>query len=156
MVIRRADKEDLHNILSLQYLAYQSEARLLNNPDIPPLKQTLDEVAAEFDNGIILKALTEENTIIGSVRAYSKDGTLYIGKLIVHPDFQGQGIGTKLLCEIEQICPHKRYELFTSSKSSRNILLYERLGYHIFNEETVSQALTLLYLEKTVCSTIGE
>lgn len=38
--IKRADKADLKAILELQYLAYQSEAKLFNNPDIPPLKTT--------------------------------------------------------------------------------------------------------------------
>ena len=41
MNIEKAEREDLQEILDLQYLAYQSEARLLNNMDIPPLKQTL-------------------------------------------------------------------------------------------------------------------
>ena len=32
----KAELTDLQEILNLQYLAYQSEAKLLNNPDIPP------------------------------------------------------------------------------------------------------------------------
>lgn len=39
--IVKADREDLDEILRLQYLAYQSEAALLGNMDIPPLKQTI-------------------------------------------------------------------------------------------------------------------
>ena len=35
--IIKADKGDLSEILDLQYLAYQSEARLFDNEDIPPL-----------------------------------------------------------------------------------------------------------------------
>ena len=46
--ICRACIEDLQDILQLQYLAYQSEAALFNKEDIPPLKQTLDEVVEEF------------------------------------------------------------------------------------------------------------
>ena len=83
-------------------------------------------------------------------RAYSKDGTLYIGKLIVQPDMQGKGIGTALLHEIERVCPHRRYELFTSSMSVRNIKLYERTGYRIFREQQVSDNLKLIYLEKVL------
>ena len=89
-IIEQAKAEDLHEILQLQYLAYQSEADLFGTRDIPPLKQTLDEVVSEFNSGIILKMVIAGN-IIGSVRATEKDGTVYIGKLMIHPDFRRKG-----------------------------------------------------------------
>ena len=148
MIIIKAEKEDLQKILDLQYLAYQSEARLFDNQDIPPLKQTLADVENEYQKGMILKALDEGETIIGSVRAFCDSGTVYIGKLMVHPSKQGQGIGTKLLLEMEKQCPNQRYELFTSSRSERNIELYKKLGYKIFDEEQVTEELRLVYMEK--------
>ena len=132
----------------MQYLAYQSEARLFDNQDIPPLKQTLADVENEYQKGMILKALDEGETIIGSVRAFCDSGTVYIGKLMVHPSKQGQGIGTKLLLEMEKQCPNQRYELFTSSRSERNIELYKKLGYKIFDEEQVTEELRFVYMEK--------
>lgn len=119
MIIEKAEQKDLHIILDLQYLAYQSEAKLFNNPDIPPLSQTLGEVESEYQKGVVLKAVDENNSIIGSVRAYYDKGTVYIGKLMVHPQKQGQGIGTQLLLAIENEFPKQRYELFTSSKSKK-------------------------------------
>ena len=147
-MIEKAQKEDLKEILELQYLAYQSEAKLFENTDIPPLKQTIEEVYDEFQKGIILKEVDDKGVIIGSVRAYQKGRTVYIGKLIVHPKMQKKGIGTKLLLEIENEYPKQRYELFTSTKSIDNIRLYERLGYKIFKEELVSQELQFVYLQK--------
>ena len=129
-------------------MAYQSEAKLFGNMDIPPLKQTIEELYNEFQKGTILKALDDIGVIIGSVRAYQENGTVYIGKLMVHPKMQRKGIGTKLLLEIEREYPNQRYELFTSTKSISNIRLYERLGYKIFKEETVSQELQFVYLQK--------
>ena len=148
MTITKAVKSDLMEILGLQYLAYQSEARLLDNFDIPPLKQTYEEIEKEYTRGIFLKATDENGKIIGSVRAYKDSDTAFIGKLIVQPGKQGQGIGTKLLSAIERECPAGRYELFTSDKSIRNIRLYERLGYVRFREQKISDGLTLIYLEK--------
>ena len=147
MKIEQACAHDLTEILELQRLAYQSEAILLNNFSIPPLTQTLAEVEIEFQNGVFLKA-TDDGRIIGSVRGYGKDSTLYIGKLIVHPDFRGKGIGTSLLTTIEQLYPACRYELFTSAKSEKNLRLYERQGYRRFMEKSISPELTFLYLEK--------
>lgn len=147
-MIEKAHKEDLKEILELQYLAYQSEAKLFGNMDIPPLKQTIEEVYDEFEKGTILKAIDENKVIIGSVRAYQDGGTVYIGKLLVHPKMQKKGIGTKLLLEIENEYPNQRYELFTSTKSISNIRLYERLGYKIFKEEAMSSKLQFVYLQK--------
>ena len=148
MTILNAAYGDLQAILSLQYLAYQSEARLVNNFNIPPLRQTLEEVRRELFNGVILKAVDDAGIIVGSVRGYEDAGTLYIGKLITHPDWQGQGIGSQLLHAIESMYPQARYELFTGSKSVQNIRFYQKRGYTAFKEKVISPALTLVYMEK--------
>ena len=72
--ISKARLEDLQEILLLQHLAYQSEAILLGNKDIPPLKQTLDEMIAEYHKGIILKMVVAGDLIIGSIRAWEMKG----------------------------------------------------------------------------------
>lgn len=150
MNITQAKREDLREILDLQYLAYQSEAEIYNDYNIPPLKQTLEEIESEFDKGVILKAIDENGNIIGSVRAFCENGSVYIGKLIVHPKRQRQGIGTALLSAVEAHYPDQRYELFTGSKSVRNIALYERLGYKIFTVKRIDDNLEFVYLEKRI------
>ena len=147
MTISKAQYGDLQKILDLQYLAYQSEAALFGNKDIPPLKQTIDELREEYNNGIILK-MVSDGTIIGSVRAHEKDGTVYIGKLMVHPNYRCKGIGSMLLNEIEKCFPGRQYELFTSTRSEDNIRLYKKLGYKIYDRKEISDELVFVYLEK--------
>ena len=147
-VITKAEKEDLEEILKLQYLTYQSEAALFGNKDIPPLKQTLEEVIEEYNAGIVLKMTGEGGRIIGSVRAREKDGTIYIGKLMVDPDHQRKGYGKRLLLEVEKYFPGKRYELFTSTRSKDNIRLYESVGYHQFDQKAVDDELVFVFMEK--------
>ena len=147
MKILKAEASDLEAILNLQYLAYQSEAALFNNKDIPPLKETLEELTQEFNNGIILK-MVENDVIIGSVRAYEKRRTAYIGKLMVHPDYRNRGYGSMLLRAIEKFYFDCRLELFTSTRSEANIRLYESLGYRIFKQQKIDEELTFVYLAK--------
>ena len=147
-VITKAEPADLSDILRLQYLAYQSEAELFGSRDIPPLRQTLDEVIEEYNRGIILK-MTDGDKIIGSVRAKECDSTVYIGKLMVHPDYRCRGYGSRLLAEIEHYFPNKRYELFTSTRSVNNIRLYQKAGYKPFKEKAINDELIFIYMEKT-------
>jgi len=144
-----AAEPDLPEILRLQHLAYRSEAELFSNPDIPPLRQTLADLREECRRGAnVLKAVDADGAIVGSVRFRCDGRTVRIGKLVVRPDRQGCGIGARLLLETERCCPGSRFELFTSSRSVRNLAWYERLGYRKFREQEVSEELHLIYLEK--------
>ena len=148
MLITESDKNDFKDILELQKLSYQQEAQIYNDYNIPPLKQTYDEILNDYDKMIILKAI-EDNRIIGSVRAYENNNSCYIGRLIVHPNFQNKGIGTKLMNKMEdKFTSVNRYELFTGYKSNKNLYLYKRLGYKEYKRENLSDSVIIVYLEK--------
>jgi ribosomal protein S18 acetylase RimI-like enzyme len=150
MEIERAMIYDAEEILILQKLAYRSEAEIYNDFNIPPLVQTLESIEKDFENQYFLKTVMN-GKIIGSVRAYTKEGTCYIGRLIVHPDFQNRRIGTDLMNEIERIfntC--RRFELFTGDKSERNLYLYQKLGYKIFKKAKITDQTMVVYLEKKI------
>ena len=148
--IRQAIPEDAPDILSLQRLAYQSEALLYNDWTIPPLTQTLEDLSSEFQSSCILKAISGK-MLIGSVRAKSDSETCSIGRLIVHPDYQRRGIGSRLMIRIEELFPSiHRFELYTGSRSDGNIKLYKTLGYCPFRTAALSSSVTLVYMEKAV------
>ena len=147
-MIDKALYEDLEEILALQKLAYRSEAEICNDFSIPPLTQTLEGIRKDYQNQTILKMVVD-GKIIGSVRAYEKDGVCYIGKLIVHPDQQNKGFGKCLMNGIEEsFSDCRKYSLFTGKTSVRNLYLYDKLGYTIVGEEFVNDNLTFVYLEK--------
>ena len=148
MLIQPAEPGDATEILQLQKLAYRSEAAIYDDLTIAPLTQTLDEMRADLARQTCLKA-TLDGRIAGSVRAHVKNGTCYVGRLIVHPDYQNRGIGTRLMDEIERVFRSAaRFELFTGHRSERNLNLYRKLGYRPFRQERISEALSLVYLEK--------
>jgi ribosomal protein S18 acetylase RimI-like enzyme len=146
--ITNAQIEDAEEILGLQKLAYQSEAVIYNDWSIPPLTESLEEIKEEFSKCTFFK-FTAAGQIIGSVRVVVKEGCCEIGRLIVHPDFQGRGIGKKLMLTVEKDFPKSpRFELFTGSKSDRNIYLYEKLGYKVFARRPLSELVELVFMEK--------
>lgn len=148
IAILNATADDLPVILALQKLAYQSEAKIYQDYTIPPLLQNTTSLQREFDSGIILKAVVD-GRIIGSVRACLKENCCYIGKLIVSPDLQDMGIGKRLMAGIEACYPNAGYyRLSTGVKSTKNIALYEKIGYAIIGQEPVTSNLTLVKMEK--------
>ena len=148
--IFRAILEDAIEILAVQKLAYQSEAQIYNDWTISPLLQTVEEIRDDFETHIFLKAVNE-HSIVGSVRSRTIGTTCHIGRLTVHPKWQNQRIGTRLIQEIERINQNMtRFELFTGSHSIRNLHLYHKLGYRDFRREPLNNQVELIYLEKIV------
>ena len=169
MKILPACEQDLPEILAVQKAAFAAEAQLVNDWSIPPLTQTLDELADDWRNGVMLKALNEQNALVGSVRGHKGQGGFYIGRLAVLPQWQGRGCGSALLEAIiglalslgqSQTGAHiqtnvqtearpNRLVLFTSTKSERNLRLYERFGFRPFKKSTTATGVALVWLEKT-------
>lgn len=149
MVIEKAEFYDLPEILSLQKLTFQSEAELCNDFSILPLTQTLESIEQDYENNVFLKA-TDEGNLIGSVRAFERDGTCFIGRLIVHPDYQNKGIGKSLMHRIEECFKScKKYSLFTGERSLKNLNFYSKLGYSIIDKKVINENLTFVYFDKT-------
>jgi ech hydrogenase subunit C len=148
-IIVRATEEDVAEILALQKVAYQSEAEIYGDESVPALQQSLAELREDFKRMVFLKAVVN-GKIIGAVRGYSEGDTAHILRLIVHPYFQGRGIGRRLVQEIETMWPPsvRRFEAFTGHKSKRNLALYGLLGYRPFKEVPHNQAVTWIYMEK--------
>ena len=152
ITIEKALVEDAPEILEVQRLAYALEAELYNAFDIPPLTETVEEVESDLRSHVFLKATVGGGRLVGSVRAFMEDeATCCVGRLAVHPEFQNHGIGTRLMTEIERHFPEAEdFELFTGHKSSRNIHVYEKLGYREVRRNQVAPDIFLLYMVKKV------
>lgn len=146
--INLAAPADAVELLALQRLAYESEARLYNDWSIPPLTQTLESLKEEIERITVLKA-TEGQVIVGSVRASLNDNICLIGRLVVSPSYRRKGIGAALLRAIEHSFHHaSRFELFTGSKSESNIRLYSKFGYAITGTKQLSEQVSIVVMSK--------
>ena len=149
MEILKADKKDLEEILQVQYAAFRKEAEDFNDFGIEPMTQTVAILGEEYNTCTFLKVLNDEGKIIASIRGHIENGTSYIGKTFVHPDYQGKGIGTKMIQTLAQINTAPRYEINESIRCPQNIRLYEKLGYVRF-KETRTENNGFVYLEKSL------
>jgi len=170
VIYQRATVEDAPELLALQKTAYQTEAELYGDDQIPGLQQTLEELASEFerrpqreasllgargcgpedenDRVIFLKAVVN-GKIIGSIRGFAVDGTAYLSRMIVHPYFRKRGIGRRLLDDIEKEFPNvERFEAKTGHRSKRNHLQLTRRGYQSFKTEPLTPNINWVYFEK--------
>ena len=150
MNIQPARQQDLPEILAVQRAAFEAEAQLVNDWNIPPLTQTLDELADDWRKGIMLKAVNEDGIIVGTVRGHVAPDGFYIGRLAVLPQWQGRGCGSALLEAMIGRAESNRLVLFTSTKSERNLRLYERFGFRPFKKSTTATGVPLVWLEKNI------
>ena len=134
-------------LLTLQRAAYVTEAQLYDDVRLPALVQTLAELVEELAVSRCLAAL-DGPRLVGAVRTREADGVLHVGRVVVAPDLQGTGIGTRLLLAAEGGTFLHRATLFTGARSEANLRLYRRHGYVDSHRETLRPGLQLVHLVK--------
>jgi GNAT superfamily N-acetyltransferase len=147
--------EDAGEILTLQRAAYVTEAQAHADPGLPPLRQTLPELRAELASAdVSALGIRDRGRLIATVRLRhdpAAPGSAEVARLAVAPDRQGEGLGTRLLVEVER---HARpgvtaLVLFTGDRSHRNLRLYTRHGY-VETHRTPSGTHRLVHMRKPV------
>ncbi|MGI8457605.1 MAG: tRNA (guanosine(37)-N1)-methyltransferase TrmD [Propionibacteriaceae bacterium] len=125
-----AEATDAGEVLTVQRAAFLGEARLLGTTDLPPLTETLVEVAEALVAQRVLVARRGAR-VVGAVRGRQRGSVWEVGRLAVAPDEQGQGTGSRLLTAIEEAAPAgvTTFRLDTGTVSAGNVGFYSRRGY---------------------------
>ncbi|GAA1822824.1 tRNA (guanosine(37)-N1)-methyltransferase TrmD [Microlunatus capsulatus] len=138
LVVTRAVPEDAGELWTLQQAAYLVEGRRHATFDIPPLVESLAEVRTSLDDGLVLVA-RRAGRLVGSVRGEAREGgDWYVGRLMVAPDLQGEGLGSALLERVEALAPEgtRRVVLVTGVLSEANVRFYRRRGYRVLGRRS--------------------
>jgi tRNA (guanine37-N1)-methyltransferase len=133
--VARVAPSDAGELLTLQRACWVQEAH--DNPGvrIPALQESLADVQEWITHGVVL-VVRAGDRLVGAVRGTPRDQTWDIGRVMVAPDLQGQGLGRWLLARIEEEAPAEAtaYELFTGAGSLRNQRMYKKAGYRLAGE----------------------
>ncbi|HEX6151119.1 tRNA (guanosine(37)-N1)-methyltransferase TrmD [Nocardioides sp.] len=134
--IRPAVPSDAGEILTLQRACWMQEQQA--NPDawVPALHESLDDVRGWLPECTML-VMRRHGRLVGGARARLEGEVWDVGRLMVAPDLQGQGLGRVLLEAIEAAAPAAAtsYALFTGAGSTDNLRRYKRAGYRLRGED---------------------
>ena len=150
MKIEIATIQDVPALLDLQRKAFGPLCEELGWKDALPLTESLEHAYEEFTKCTTLKVQNDEGLIIGSVNGNVTDESLYIGRLMVLPEYQQQGIGKLLFREIQSRLPHNRAWLCTCQQVRPTYEFYLREGFKPYKSEEIGPGLTWAYLEKLI------
>jgi len=148
--VRTVEPEDAGELFTLRRAAFVTEAQQYDDPYIPPLTQTLDELVDDLarDDVITLGAWVGPR-LVGSIRVLVEQTKATLGRFVVAPDLHGKGIGSRLLVETAQHLPEGIEEIwvFTGRDSVRNLAFYTSQGYEHQHDQRVGD-LTYAYLRR--------
>ena len=150
MGIELATIQDVPKLQELQHKAFGPQCIELGWEDAPPMTESLEHAYEDFAQCTTLKVQDEEGRIIGSIRGHVTDGSLYMGRLMVLPEYRQQGIGKQLFREIQSRLPHNRAWLCTCKQVPAPYEFYLREGFRPYKGEIVGPGLTWVYMEKII------
>ena len=141
-----ADAGEIH---TLQLASFLSEGQIYDDLTIPPLTETLATTVARMQRGTVLKAVAGTR-IVGTVQLTVDGSVGHVERLCVAPDWQGRGLGGRLLQVAEKIAPAEvtSYQLDTGAESDRNLELYRKAGYREAGRKQQTAKVELVLLTK--------
>ena len=92
---RKCEYSDLEYILLLKELCMKWYIEIIYGWDIDVQREFTKKELDEHINDT--RIITYNNKDIGVTTFYEEDGEYIVGLIIVHPDYQGKAIGTKIL-----------------------------------------------------------
>lgn len=141
---------DAGELLTVRRAAFVTEAQRYNDPNIPPLTQTMEELLADLERpDVVTLAGWQGHRMVGSLRVELEGDKATLGRFAVVPDLQRHGVGTQLLLAVLQYLPEHTEEVwvFTGKDSKQNLSLYAQAGFEHEHDEHTGQ-LTYAYLRK--------
>ena len=96
-------------------------------------EKTIHELEKHKDD---MRIVIVDNKEVGVTTFYEEDEKYIVGLIMIHPDCQGMGIGTKIINPYIEIARNERKDIFIKTyKENPAKRLYERLGFKQYKED---------------------
>ncbi len=122
----KQDKPYLLRLRKLTMVTHLETAGLYLNDE-----QHMARVEEAFAHSHLIK---RDSQVVGLIKYCRHPDGVEIMQLQIHPDFQGKGIGSKVLQQIFTENPHQPVRL-TVLKANPAFALYQRLGFVVTGED---------------------
>ncbi|OIK15584.1 GNAT family N-acetyltransferase [Bacillus sp. MUM 116] len=140
------DNDLAKNLFELQRASYLIEAELINYHEIPPLKESLNEL---LESNETFLGYFEREELAGAL-SYEVDGNeLTICRMVVHPNHFRKGIAQSLLSFLLE--DKKEFQIFKVSTGRENTPaknLYLKNGFQLVRDIEIVPGLIISLLEK--------
>ena len=115
-------------LLAIARESYEQYVRAIGKEPAPMVA----DYAAHIAEDVVITAY-HDDVLVGFGIIIEKDDGLWLETIAVADGYRGQGIGSKLLAEIERYIAQTAhsYQLYTNEKMTRNKAWYLRLGFTI-------------------------
>lgn len=146
-MIRQAKPEDINAVAAIAVAAYSIYVARMGRRPAP-----MDQNFAEAQLLGRLWVYGRAGAIQGYIVAYPQSASFHIENVAVHPDYAGQGIGTKLMAHGEALAVEagcSSVNLYTNAKMTENLTLYPRLGY-VQTDRRIENGFDRVYFVKSL------
>ena len=134
MEFRKCDYSDADYILKLKELCIKWYIEIIYgwNTEVQREK-TIHELQKHKDD---MRILIKDGIDIGVTTFYEENNQYVVGLIMIHPEYQGEGLGSKIMKEYIDLAKKSnkkiKIKVYKENPAKR---LYERLGFKIYNED---------------------
>ncbi|MCL4872107.1 MAG: GNAT family N-acetyltransferase [Anaerolineae bacterium] len=93
-------------------------------------EQAQDRLVLAIQNSTYVVTAWDGDRLVGLARAMSDDVAIfYLKDILIHPEYQRQGIATRLLRHCLERFEHVRNKVLLTDDEERQLRFYEKMGY---------------------------
>ena len=145
--IVRAQLADAPQVASCVEAAYQHYIARIGKPPGPMLDDYVKIISQH-----LVWIIKHEGQVVGLIVLMEKEGGMLLDNVAVHPAYQGQGVGRRLMAFAEREARQRGFDdlhLYTHEKMSENLKIYEKLGF-VETERRSESGYERIYMKKSL------